>query len=225
MRNVFICLFVLFVFASSSFSAQEYGRIKVLPPTEDCEVMIDGIQVGTGTTSTRIAAGMHNVVVNLKDGTPLYKEQVEVIADEIATVAVSYELKKKNKSEPESGKVSIKSKKDRSDEQDEEPAKEWGEGFGLSIGADNTNYTIAALGDSETLDLGGQLDLSLFYAGKLGEGIYGEVSGSLLRTYGSFDNGAGTKTSVTAFPICLDLKFKVNENMMLGAGVNYSYWA
>ncbi len=60
---------VILLFASITLPvyAQEYGTIKVLPPTEDCEIIIDGIQVGTGTTTTKIIEGMHNVVVNLKD--------------------------------------------------------------------------------------------------------------------------------------------------------------
>ncbi len=80
------------------------------------------------------------------------------------------------------------------------------------------------MGTSQTLDLGTQLDLDWFYAGKLSEGIYTDFSISLLRTYGSFDNAAGTKTSVSSFPISLNLKFKANENLLIGAGVNYSLW-
>jgi len=90
---------VILLFTSIALPAysQESGSINVIPPNEDCAVLIDGMNVGAGTTVV-IKTGMHNVVVNSKDGTELFNKQVEVVAKETAIINVSYELQKdKNK--------------------------------------------------------------------------------------------------------------------------------
>jgi hypothetical protein len=238
MKKSLVSFMVLLLFALIVLPAyaQEYGTVTVMPPTEDCEVFIDGIQLGLGTTTSKIKEGTHNVVVNLKDGTPLYNEQVEIVAKEVATINVSYELKKKSKLTPvnEPGKNKITPSKGNQGDSDlvkeamnreNLNIKEWGAGWGLSIGADNTNYTISGLGQSETLDLGAQLNFDWFYAWKLSEALYTELSISLLRTYGGFKNANGTTTQVAAAPISLNVKFKANENIMLGGGINYSLWS
>jgi hypothetical protein len=95
--RAFLIFVVIIIFASHFMPAygQEDGFIKVISPTEDCAVFIDGIQIGTGTITTKKKPGMHNVAVTLKDKTPLYNEQVESVAQEIVVITVSYELKKK----------------------------------------------------------------------------------------------------------------------------------
>jgi len=97
MKSFIVRLFfiVILLFSSTVLPAyaQEYGSLKIIPPTEDCEVIIDGIQVGTGTTTAKIKEGTHNVVVNLKDGTPIYNKTVEIVAQEVKTIPISYELK------------------------------------------------------------------------------------------------------------------------------------
>ena len=91
--RLFFIVVLLFLSTVLPTYAQEYGSIKVIPPSEDCEIIIDGIQVGIGTTTTKITEGTHNVVVNLKDGTPIYNKTVQIIAQEVKTVPISYELK------------------------------------------------------------------------------------------------------------------------------------
>jgi hypothetical protein len=91
MKRIVIFTIAL-LFASIAYPAfsVEYGDIKVIPPTSSCEIIIDGIVVGAGmgTVVTNVTEGTHNVVVNLKDGTPIYRRTVEVIAHKLTTIPV-----------------------------------------------------------------------------------------------------------------------------------------
>jgi len=198
MKKTLFFVFMLVILVISA-SAQEYGKLKIIAPTEDCTIFVDGIQVGAGTTTIQLKTGEHQVKACFKDGTSFYNGTANIIAGELTTIPVTYMLNK--------GKV-----------------KEWGEGWGISIGLDNTDYQLSSKYGDQADIIGLQCDLSLFYSLKITDGLFAEMGSSLLRTYGLYDNGTGSKMFITSFPIFLGLKSRWNEDLMFGIGGTYSLW-
>jgi len=210
--TLFMLLLVLGCFSARLACAQEYGSIKVLPPTEDCIVSIDGVQAGTGTTTATLTEGMHNVVIVLSDGTTIYNRQIEVKANKVATVAVSYEIQPNSTIQPYGRGFFVR-------------RSVWGKGWGISLGVDNTDFSASGGGFSDKEDPGVQLNLDWFYSWQIYNSFYSELSISLFRTYGTLQNLSRPNTSVVSFPVNVDLKYRVNDNLFLGGGINYSIWS
>jgi hypothetical protein len=97
--------------------------------------------------------------------------------------------------------------------------------FGISLGVDNTNLQVALGSASQSNDIGDQADLSIFYNSAMDDGMFLDFSFSAVRTKGSFTDASKVKTEATAYPIMLNLKYRLADNIYCGAGVNYSYWS
>lgn len=224
----FLCCFVY---------AQEFGSLKIIPPTKESIILVDGIQVGTGTTTVKLTSGEHNIQATFNDGTVFYNGTANVITDEITPISISYELNK-NKISPQKEDTTEKETVKKDDSGDSElvkqvlkqqqqqqlggSKKEWGEGFGVSVGIDNTNYSYSYSGTSYSpITLSNQFDFAVFYSLKVSPGLFIDSSMSFYRTLGEnkdFDGG------ITAYPLICNVKYKINEMLMVGGGINFSYW-
>lgn len=215
LKKAFFLLLLLLLISRSQASAAGYATIKVMAPTKGCIVYIDNMAMEmdkNNVVTAWVLAGSHKISVTLMDDTPIFKKMVNVKEGEINVVNVSYEIKHGHK------------EAFQEEESAEYVGKEWGTGWGISLGADNTNYQPSITGYSETIDIGMQGDISLFYTGEIKHGTYFDFSTSFLRSSGSFHNAAGSTTFVTANPICIGLKFNIDHIFRIGVGFNYSIW-
>jgi hypothetical protein len=227
--SLFLCCFVY---------AQDFGSLKIIPPTKDCIIIVDGIQVGTGTTTVKLRSGEHNIQATFNDGTVFYNGTANVITDEITPVSISYELNK-NKTTLQKEDTLEKETVKKDDSGDSElvkqvlkqqqqqqlggSKKEWGEGFGLSVGIDNANYSEIYKGTSlGTVTLSNQIDFAVFYSLKVSPGLFIDSSLSFYRTLG--ENPEELYGKITAYPLICNVKYKISEMLMVGGGINFSYW-
>jgi hypothetical protein len=105
-----------------------------------------------------------------------------------------------------------------------QPAKV--EGFGLFLGINSAALEMSVTPSKLVLNSNGaQIEAGLSYTIPIGKDLYFEASATLLSTKGYFrDNLFGIDLEFTSNPVCANLKMQASEGLLIGGGVNYSFW-
>ncbi len=196
MRKYCLIVLLLWFICGVSYS-EEQGELKLSLPVEKCKVNIDGMDymADSSVFSKAIPIGKHVVTVYLLDeDTSVAYEEVIIATNEATLITV--------------------------------PLKEKGVGMGFAAGMDNATLLSSAYGDNSVPynTMSPQFDVSWFYSAPIKKHIYFDLDISLYRSPAVIQDNADRKELLAVFPVKVSLKGKVNKDLIIGWGINYSAW-
>lgn len=222
MKKLLYIILSLVLFTVPAVSEQ-VGGLKVVFPSNGCSMILDNIPIETGggnQYSIQANSGTHHLQMLLVDGTEIFNGDIRVYVGEITTIRPNLSRKQIAQMGTKEAEAYL-SEKIRIEDSDIEGRDE----KGFSIGVESTHYTGLfnpyTRDDSPIPGYTALASLSGFYSFKITPKWY--IKNNLDFTAPS---SVPTKFGVTvnSFSVASSLQYKIDRNIIVGAGINYSIW-
>lgn len=196
MKRIVVFVFLFVIFGSQAF-AEGMGMLTLELPEGSNIIFIDNKEYvpENNIFNVQLPEGRHSIkVIQSDEDTSVSYDNLNITANNATLIRV--------------------------------PLKEKGVGMGFAFGLGGSTYTPSTLGDPTTATYteSPQYDLSWFYCGRLKKHIYFDIDICLHKTASTIQTDEGTIRKIAVFPVRVGLKGKINNDLMIGTGLNYSFW-